>query len=62
MNESDKIPDDIAEKEKASLERGTFRWLGTTSITDIECYGLINQAKLSMRLLTLRNKEVLGNF
>ena len=48
MDESDKIPDDIAEKEKESLERGTFHWLGTTTITDTECYGLINQAKLSM--------------
>ena len=48
MNESDKIPDDIAEKEKESLEQETFHWLGTTTITDIECYGLINQAKLSM--------------
>ena len=47
INESDEIPDDIIEKEKENLEQGTFHWLGTSTFTDIECYGLINQANVS---------------
>ena len=47
INKSDEIPDDIIEKEKENLEQGTFHWLGTSTFTDIECYGLINQASVS---------------
>ena len=47
INESDEIPDHIIEKEKENLERGTFHWSGMDTITDIECYGLINQANIS---------------
>ena len=47
INESDEIPDDILEKKKENLEQGTFHWLGTSTFTDIECYGLINQVNVS---------------